>query len=133
MRKKQKSQEFELRSVSAGFPSPAEDLAKSPLDLNTLLITDSASTFFLKASGDSMIEAGILDGDILVVDKSLSPKNRDIVIASINGEFMVKRYLCEKNGNKSLHAENKLFPPVKITAFSEAKIWGVVTSAIHRF
>lgn len=117
-------------SVSAGFPSPAENEIEKDLDLNEYLIKHPAATFFLRVSGTSMIKAGIHHNDILVVDRSLEPMNGKVVIASLNGELTVKRLL--KTGNRvQLVAENDDYFPIDITEECDLRIWGVVTSVIH--
>jgi len=118
--------------VQAGFPSPADDHLEDTLDLNTHLIHHQEATFFVKAQGDSMIGAGIHQGDILIVDKSLTPKNGKIVIAVVDGEFTVKR-LHKYKGNITLKAENPEFEDIKIRGTDELIIWGVVTSVIHQY
>lgn len=119
-----------LESVSAGFPSPADDYLESKLDLNDLLIKNPAATFFVRVTGDSMIKAGIYSGDILVVDRSLDPKEGSIVIAVINGELTVKR-LGYKGKEVYLLPENKFYNPIKITDEMNFEVWGVVRSVIH--
>lgn len=118
--------------VSAGFPSPAEDYLDVDLNLHKYLVKHPASTFFIIAKGHSMEKAGIGDGDLLVVDKSLEAKNNDIVIATVNGEFTVKRYL-NINGKIILRAETELnnYSDINITEFTDFEIWGVVTYTIH--
>ena len=118
--------------VQAGFPSPADDHLEDTLDLNTHLIQHQEATFFVKAQGDSMIGAGIHQGDILIVDKSLTPKSGKIVIAVVDGEFTVKR-LHKYKGNITLKAENPEFEDIKIRGTDELIIWGVVTSVIHQY
>ena len=118
--------------VQAGFPSPADDHLEDTLDLNTHLIHHKEATFFVKAQGESMIGAGIHQGDILIVDKSLSPKSGMIVIAVVDGEFTVKR-LHKYKGNITLKAENSEFEDIKIKGTDELIIWGVVTSVIHQY
>ena len=118
--------------VQAGFPSPADDHLEDTLDLNTHLIQHQEATFFVKAQGDSMIGAGIHQGDILIVDKSLTPKSGKIVIAVVDGEFTVKR-LHKYKGNITLKAENPEFKDIKIRGTDELIIWGVVTSVIHQY
>jgi len=118
--------------VQAGFPSPADDHLEDTLDLNTHLIHHKEATFFVKAQGDSMIGAGIQQGDILIVDKSLSAKSGKIVIAVVDGEFTVKR-LHKYKGNITLKAENPDFEDIKIKGDDELIIWGVVTSVIHQY
>ena len=102
------------------------------LDLNTNLIHHKEATFFVKAQGDSMIGAGIQQGDILIVDKSLGAKSGKIVIAVVDGEFTVKR-LHKYKGNITLKAENPDFEDIKISGDDELIIWGVVTSVIHQY
>ena len=118
--------------VQAGFPSPADDHLEDALDLNTHLILHKEATFFVKAQGDSMIGAGIQQGDILIVDKSLGAKSGKIVIAVVDGEFTVKR-LHKYKGNITLKAENPDFEDIKISGDDELIIWGVVTSVIHQY
>lgn len=117
--------------VQAGFPSPAEEFIESHLDLNTHLIRHPAATFFVSVTGDSMINAGIHPGDMLVVDKSLKPSHGKIVIAAIDGELTVKRLSC--TGNKvQLLPENEGYPPIDISNEQDMVIWGVVTFVIHQ-
>jgi DNA polymerase V len=127
-------QEFKLplflESVSAGFPSPADDYMEAKLDLNDLLIKNPAATFFVRVTGDSMVNAGIYSGDILVVDRSLDPKDASIVIAVINGELTVKR-LSYNNGRVYLVPENSYYKPILITDEMNFEVWGVVRSVIH--
>jgi DNA polymerase V len=118
--------------VQAGFPSPADDHLEDRLDLNTHLIQHKESTFFVKAQGESMLGAGIHQGDILVVDKSLTPKSGKIVIAVVDGEFTVKR-LHKYKSIITLKAENPEFEDIKIEGATELIIWGVVTSVIHQY
>jgi len=118
--------------VQAGFPSPADDHLEDRLDLNTHLIQHKESTFFVKAQGESMVDAGIHQGDILIVDKSLTPKSGKIVIAVVDGEFTVKR-LHKYKGIITLKAENPEFEDIKIEGTTELIIWGVVTSVIHQY
>lgn len=116
--------------VRAGFPSPADDYIESHLDLNEYLIAHPAATFFVRASGDSMIDAGIGEGDLLVVDRSIAAAHGHIVIAAVNGELTVKR-LSIINGITQLMPENKAYPPLVITESLELVIWGVVIHAIR--
>lgn len=117
--------------VSAGFPSPADDYIENKLDLNTHLIKHPSATFFLKVSGDSMKNAGIQSGDILIVDKSLEPTHGKIVIAALDGELTVKRLSLGK-GRMKLVPENENYPEIDITESQELVIWGVVTHVIHQ-
>jgi len=118
--------------VMAGFPSPAEQYIEKALDLNELLVKHPAGTFFVRVAGDSMIEAGIFPGDILVVDKAEEAVDGSIVIASIDGEFTVK-YLRHIDSDVQLQAANPEYPPITFAEGSELQIFGVVTSAIHQF
>jgi DNA polymerase V len=122
-----------LSRISAGFPSPADDYIENNLSLSELLIKNHLSTFLMKTSGDSMMDAGINDGDILVVDRSIEPKNRDIVIAILEGNLTVKRLLFKTNGSVVLKSENTAYKDIKIPESADLEIWGVVTSAIHQF
>ena len=117
--------------VAAGFPSPAEDHLESRLDLNQHLIRNPSSTFFVRAAGESMMEAGIYDQDLLVVDRSIEKRNRRVVIATINGEFTVKR-LVQNEERISLVAENPDFDNIPIRVDSDFSVWGVVTYVIHQ-
>ena len=120
-----------ITSVQAGFPSPAEGYLDKTLDLNELLITHPAATFFVRVAGDSMQNAGIYSGDVLIVDRSLQPLESTIVIAIINGEFTVKR-LLKKEGRVFLAPENPSYPILEITPESDFQVWGVVTYVIHK-
>jgi len=117
--------------VPAGFPSPADDHMEEKLDLNTHLVKHPTATFFVKASGDSMVGAGIHDGDILVVDRSLEPRQGRVVIAAIDGQLTVKR-LKIKGPKTFLVPENKKFRSIELNENNDVKIWGVVTSVIHK-
>jgi DNA polymerase V len=119
-----------LASVSAGFPSPAEDYIEGRLDLNRYLIKHPAATFFVRVAGDSMIDAGIHPGDILVVDRALEPQDSNVVIAVIDGELTVKR-ISQRHGKLFLVPDNKAYEPLEILEEMEFEIWGVVTSVIH--
>ncbi len=118
--------------ISAGFPSPAEDYIDKKLDLNEYLIKNRPATFLVKVNGNSMINSGIYDGDILVVDRSAEPANNKIVIGVIDGEFTVKR-IIKKAKKLFLQPENENFKPIEITEDMDFKIWGIVTFAIHKF
>jgi len=118
-------------SVSAGFPSPADDYTEENIDLNEHLISNPFSTFFLRVKGDSMINAGIKDKDLIIVDKSLIAKPVNIVIAMIDGEFTIKR-LSIKNDELYLKAENHNYPDFNFKNHIDVQIWGVVIYSIHR-
>lgn len=118
-------------SISAGFPSPADDYIEDRLDLNELLVNNKAATFFLRVKGDSMINAGIHHGDIIVVDRSVQAAHRSIVVAVVEGELTVKR-LITGSGRAELHAENPKYEPICLQEGQELTIWGVVTSSVHQ-
>ncbi len=118
-------------TVSAGFPSPADDHIDKSLDLNSHLVHNPASTFFVRASGDSMLNAGIFDGDLLIVDRSIKPENGKIVIAALNGDLTVKR-LVYKTGKIFLAPENPRYRTIELTSEIETVIWGVVTNVVHK-
>lgn len=117
-------------SVKAGFPSPADDFIDKHIDLNELLIRHPAATFFVRVKGDSMINSGILSGDVLIVDRALEANNNCIVIAVINGELTVKR-LRKKGERVQLVPENDNYPTIEITSEMSFQIWGVVKSVIR--
>ena len=117
--------------VRAGFPSPAQDYLTAAIDFNRDIVKNAATTFYARVVGDSMKDAGISDGDILVVDKSLEPHDGSIVIAFIDGEFTVKRVKHDPNGECLwLMPENKDYPPIKVEESAHFEIWGVVTYSI---
>lgn len=118
--------------VSAGFPSPAEDYMHAKLDLNELLVEHPSATYYVRVNGDSMLGAGIVNGDLLVVDRSLEVTNNCIVVAHIDGEFTVKR--IKKTKTKIfLQAENENYKPIEITEEMDFEFFGVVAHAIHHF
>ena len=119
-------------TVSAGFPSPAEDYLEGQLDLNKHLITQPAATYFVRVTGDSMIEAGIHSGDLLIVDRSVEPADKNVVIANVNGELTVKRIRLRR-GKISLVPENQDYPAQTISSEMQFEIWGVVKHVIHSF
>ena len=116
--------------VSAGFPSPADDYVEKTLDLNDLLVKTPAATFFVRATGDSMLGAGIHSNDILVVDRSIPPSVGKIIICALNDELTVKR-LKSTDKEIILGAENPEHPDITIQEGTELIIWGVVTNVIH--
>lgn len=118
-----------LESVPAGFPSPADDHIEAKLNLNEFLIKHPEATFFVRVTGDSMVNAGISSGDILIVDRSLEPSNNKIIVAVIDGEITVKR-LLKKNSKIFLVPENPKYNPIEIKGEHEFSVWGVVTSII---
>lgn len=121
-----------LSSVSAGFPSPADDYREEKLDLNEYLVKNKLSTFFVRAKGESMKNAGIMDGDLLVVDKSIEVANGQIVIAVVDGEFTVKRLVYKKGEIVKLIPENENYKEIVPKDHQQFEIWGVVTSYIHK-
>ncbi|QOZ83181.1 MULTISPECIES: LexA family protein [Chromobacterium] len=118
--------------VRAGFPSPADDYLDDAISLDAYLIADPAATFLVRVRGDSMRGAGIDEGDLLVVDKGLTPNHGDIVIAVVDGEFTVKR-LHSLRGRCALIAENPAYPPIKLADGQELQVWGVVRGCVKRF
>lgn len=118
-------------SISAGFPSPAEEHMEDKIDLNKELISSPNCTFFVKVQGSSMENAHIFAGDILIVDRSKKGINGSIVVAILDGEFTVKRLLLQ-NGGIFLVPENPSYPVVAIKETSQFEIWGVVTYVIHK-
>lgn len=120
----------QVRRIPTGFPSPAEDGAEASLDLHTLLVKRPASTFFVSMVGDAMIEAGIYGGDILVVDRSLTPVYTTVVVAAVDGE-MVVRHWCPDRGEIVLLPAHPDFSAIRVAAGGNCRVWGVVTYAIH--
>ena len=118
-------------AVMAGFPSPAEQYVERPLDLNELLVARPAATYFVRAVGDSMEGAGIRSGDLLVVDRSLEPWDRAVVIACVDGEFTVKTFRKGRGGVR-LEAANPAYRPIRFREGMELRVFGVVTAVIHR-
>lgn len=116
--------------VSAGMPLPTDDYSEGKIDLNEHLLQNPETTFFVRVSGDSMIDVGIHPGDLLVVDRSIRPASGKIVIAVVNGELTVKRLFKEKN-RLCLMPENPNYPAIEITEDMAFMIWGVVTNVIH--
>lgn len=119
-------------NISAGFPSPAGDYKEDKLDLNRFMVNHPVTTYFLRVSGDSMKDAGILDGDILVVDRSLPLQNNRIIIAELNGELTVKRFR-QDHGQTYLVPENENFHPIQILPTDTFSIWGIVTGSFRRY
>jgi DNA polymerase V len=117
--------------IEAGFASAVDDHVDRTIDLNEMLIAHPAATFFVKVKGDSMKDAGIHPGDILVVDRSLEPMSGRIVVAILDGEFTVKRLILE-NGEAILAAENRAFPPIRIAKERDFQVWGTVTYVIKK-
>jgi len=122
--------ELSVSPIEAGFPSPADDHLDIALDLNEYLIKHPSATFYIYVKGDSMINDGIYNGDIMIVDRAISPKSKDVVIAAIDGEFTVKR-IHKKNNKIYLQPSNKNYKTICITNEMDFQIWGVVTHTIH--
>ena len=117
--------------ISAGFPSPAEDFKQERLSLDNELIKNKEATFFARVSGQSMINAGLNDNDLLVIDRSLSPAHNKIAVCFLDGEFTVKR-LRVKNDEVWLQPENKNYQAIQITEANDFVIWGIVTNVIKK-
>lgn len=121
-----------VNSVCAGFPSPAEDLGAQRIDLAQMLVVHPQATYFLRASGQSMIEAGIFDKDIMVVDRAIKPRHGHIVVAIVDGDFTVK-YLFKRADRIKLRAANPTFPDIVPKEGQVLEVWGVVTATIKQF
>ncbi len=119
------------QGISAGFPSPADDFKEIRISLDRELVKNSESTFYARVSGDSMIDAGLDDGDLLIIDRSLSPENGKIAICFIDGDFTVKRIKKDKN-KLHLVPENKKYQPIEISEENELIIWGIVEYVIKK-
>ncbi|WP_411375125.1 LexA family protein [Arthrobacter sp. MPF02] len=117
-------------AVPAGFPSPAQDYFDGRIDLNAHLIKDITSTFVVRVTGDSMEGAGISDGDELIVNRALEPKDGSVVIAVLDGELTIKRLRITPSG-VVLQAENPKYPDIRVPALSELTVWGVATRCLH--
>ena len=122
---------FHINKVGAGFPSPATDYVEDDIDLNACLIKNAPSTFLIRVQGKSMNSIGIHDGDLLVVDRSLSPKNFSTVIANVNEELVVKNFIKEKDQSFLTSGSNNTEDKISLAENSEIFIWGVVTYTIH--
>lgn len=122
---------FADEGVRAGFPSPAQDYISDSIDLNRDIIRHSDSTFYARAQGDSMIDAGVHSGDILVIDKALTPHHGDMAVCCVDGEFTLK--FVEKHGDYILLVPaNPEYKPIRVDSGQEFLIWGVVTYIIHK-
>ncbi|WP_248724726.1 LexA family transcriptional regulator [Seonamhaeicola sp. ML3] len=117
--------------ISAGFPSPAEDFKEQRLSLDKELIKNKEATFFARVSGQSMIDAGLDDNDLLVIDRSLEPENNKIAVCFLDGEFTVKR-LRVQGDEVWLKPENPNYPIIKVTPENSFVIWGIVTNVIKK-
>ena len=118
-------------SVPAGHPTPLSEQAKELVDINGYLIRNKIATYIFRVKGNAMIDAGIFDGDVLVVDRSIEPKHNDIVLVTLNHEFIVKR-LYQRGGLIKLISENPIYPPLFIKELEDFAVWGVVTNSIHK-
>jgi DNA polymerase V len=116
--------------VEAGFPSPADDYMERSLDLNEHVIKHPSATYFVRASGDSMTGAGIFDGDLLIVDRSLEPSHGKVAIVEVDGQLTVKR-LSKSKGRFMLLSENVNYPPIELQEENEVMAWGIVTHVLH--
>ena len=123
---------YYIHKVGAGFPSPATDYIEDDVDLNTHLIKNSPATFIVRVQGKSMNNVGIYDGDLLIVDRSLSPKNQSTVIANVNEELVVKTILKERGETYLTSGSKKISDNINLSKESEIIIWGVVTYVIHK-
>jgi DNA polymerase V len=119
---------FYIHKVGAGFPSPATDYIEDDVDLNTHLIKNAPATFIIRVQGKSMANVGIYDGDLLIVDRSINPKNSSTVIANVNEELVVKTFIKGKNNNYLASGPNK----IELSENPNIIIWGVVTYVIHK-
>ena len=122
---------FYLHKAGAGFPSPATDYIEEDVDLNIHLIKNVPATFIIRVQGKSMMDVGIYDGDLLVVDKSLKPKNFSTVVANVHDELVVKNFVKDKNEQFLTSSSKKIEDKIIINNDSEIFIWGVVTYVIH--
>ena len=118
-------------SVPAGYPSPLTEQAKELVDINGYLIHNEIATYIFRVKGNAMIDAGIFDSDVLVVDRSIEPKHNDIVLATLNEEFIVKR-LHKRAGVVKLVSENPIYPALVIKVSDDFAVWGVVINSIHK-
>lgn len=119
-------------SVRAGFPSPAEDFAVKRIDLTEVLVKHPQATFLLRVRGESMREAGIFDGDTLVVDRAVKPRHGHIVVAVVDGEFTVK-FLHDRAGRIKLKPANATYPDIVPREGQTVEVWGVVLASIKQF
>lgn len=124
---------FVDEGIKAGFPSPAQDYLTESIDLNKELVRNRETTFYARVSGHSLTEAGICDGDLVVIDKSLDAHDGDFIVAYIDGEFTLKEFKLDPSGNFGwLIPHNKSYAPIKVTADNDFMIWGVLTYTIKK-
>jgi len=121
---------MELPTIPAGFPSPADDYLESDLSLDELVIKDKTSTFFIRVEGDSMIGAGIYDDDILVVDRAKKTRPGHVIVAVLDGEYTIKRFIKDGKGY-ALKPENPHYQNIPLDKYSNFKVWGVVIAVLH--
>ena len=118
-------------SVPAGYPSHLAEQTKELVDINSYLIHNEIATYIFRVEGNAMTDAGIFDGDVLIVDRSIEPKHNDIVLVTLNNEFIVKR-LYQRAGLIKLISENHIYPPLAINERDDFAVWGVVTNSVHK-
>ena len=123
---------FYIHKVGAGFPSPATDYIEDDIDLNSYLIKNSPATFIIRVQGKSMNNVGIYDGDLLIVDRSLNPKNLSTVIANVNEELVVKTFVKEKDNSFLTSGSKKFDERIELNENPNVIIWGIVTYVIHK-
>ena len=123
---------FYIHKVGAGFPSPATDYIEDDVDLNTHLIKNAPATFIIRVQGKSMMNVGIYDGDLLIVDKSMDPRNFSTVIANVNEELVVKTLIKEKEASYLTSGSKNILDKINLTENPEIVVWGVVTYVIHK-
>ena len=120
-------------ALHAGFPSPAADHSGERINLTKEMSPNPETTFYAHIEGDSMRDAGILDGDIVVVDRSLEPKSGDIIVAYLDGEYTIKEFRMDASGRFAwLIPHNPDFQPIRVESDSNFSVWGVVTYAVHK-
>ncbi|MEI6691771.1 MAG: translesion error-prone DNA polymerase V autoproteolytic subunit [Chlorobium sp.] len=122
---------FAGAAIAAGFPSPAEEYVEISLDLNKELIKHPAATFYARVKGNSMVDAGIEDGDLLIIDKALEPKDGDVAVCFLDGEFTLKR-LCVKDDGVYLMPANAEFKPIRISEENDFLVWGILSYIVHK-
>src|SRR5690349_9821017 len=124
--------QWEVPTANAtGFGAAADDYAEKDIDLNEQLIKNKPATFFMRVSGDAMMGAGIFAGDVVIVDRSITPHSGQVIIATLDGEMLIRRF--EKSFNKiRLIPETKNLAPIEVDPFADFSVWGVVTYVIHR-
>ena len=129
--KQQKSLHLAQEKISAGFPSPADDFKELRISIDQEVVRNEEATFYARVSGESMQGAGLDDGDLLVIDRSMEPKNGKIAVCCIDGEFTVKRLKVVEDG-VFLIPENPKYQPIKVTEENELIIWGIVTYVVKK-